>query len=80
MKKTFSIVFVLLFALCAKTTTAQAQTNFVERFLNRYRPAPVNLPGTRASSALELAARIQNGMLPLTVNVTPLLTKPVPNA
>src|SRR5438034_9478593 len=67
MKKTISIVFVLLVVLCIKTTQAQAETNFVEQFLRRYRPAPVNLPSTPESSVQELAARIQNGMLPLSV-------------
>src|SRR5438874_10245943 len=68
MKKTISIVFVLLFAFCVKTIPVQAETNFVAQFLNRYRPAPINLPSTPLSSAQELAGRIQNGMLPLTVN------------
>src|SRR5262249_4567296 len=67
MKKTISIVFVLLVVLCI-TTPAHAATNFVEQFLSRYRPAPVNLPSSPATSAQVLAARIQNGMLPLTVN------------
>jgi outer membrane protein TolC len=67
MKKTISIVFVLLVVFCI-TTPAHAATNFVEQFLSRYRPAPINLPSAPAPSAQVLAARIQNGMLPLTVN------------
>ena len=59
MKKTISIVFVLLVVLCIKTTQAQAETNFVEQFLRRYRPALVNLPSTPEGSVQELAARIE---------------------
>jgi outer membrane protein len=68
MKKRISIVFILLVVLCVTTIPAQAQSNFVEQFLNRYRPSPVNLPSIPTNSEQELAARIQNGMLPLTVN------------
>jgi outer membrane protein TolC len=46
-----------------------AQGNFVDQFLSRYRPATVNLPPSPSStSAQVLTSRIQNGLLPLTVN------------
>ena len=67
-KKTISITFLMLAVLCINTLPALAQTKFVEQFLNRYRPAPVNFGGPSAElSAQVLAARIQNGLLPLTV-------------
>ncbi len=67
MKKTIFIAFFVLAAFCVNTAPAMAQRNFVEQFLNRYRPVPVNLPGSPAGSAQVLASRIQNGLLPLTV-------------
>jgi outer membrane protein TolC len=68
MKKTISIVFVVLVAVCMNTSPALAQNNLFEQFLNRYRPAPVNFPVSSPQTAAQvLAARIQNGLLPLTV-------------
>jgi outer membrane protein TolC len=68
MKKMISIAFFALAALCVATLPVHAETNFVEQFLSRYRPMPVNLPTVPASSAQVLSSRIQNGLLPLTAN------------
>ena len=63
----FVTVFVVL-GLATAAAPAQAEQNFVEQFLNRYRPSPITLPASPSEArAQELADRIQNGQLPLTV-------------
>ena len=68
MKKTFLVALLVLVVVCLDTLPVLAQGNFVEQFLNRYRPVTVNLPAASPQTAAQvLAARIQNGLLPLTV-------------
>ena len=66
-----SRIFVTVFVVLGLTTAAapaQAEQNFIDQFLNRYRPSPITLPASPSEArAQELADRIQNGQLPLTV-------------
>src|SRR5688572_29596363 len=66
-RKILTTILVLV-VLSIHTLPALAQTNFVEQFLNRYRPSPVTFPGlSPETSAQVLASRMQNGLLPLAV-------------
>ena len=60
----FVTVFVVL-GLTAVAAPVQAEQNFIDQFLNRYRPSPITLPASPSEArAQELTARIQNGQLP----------------
>ena len=63
----FVTVLVVL-GLATGAAPAKAEQNFIDQFLNRYRPAPIILPASPSETrAQELADRIRNGQLPLTV-------------
>src|SRR5215471_5272672 len=56
-----------LLGFAANTASGFAQTNWVNEFLNRYRPMDVTYPANTGSSQ-DLANMIRNGQLPLSVN------------
>src|SRR5262245_567425 len=68
MKKQTIWILSVLVTLVLGARPASAQSNFVEQFLNRYRPPVVTLPGTPSAAGQELENVIRSGQLPLTVS------------
>ena len=67
--RVFVTVVVMLAVVCMATPVrAQVNTNFVKKFMDRYRPATVKFPaaptGTQSAAIPEL---VRNGQLPLTM-------------
>jgi outer membrane protein len=65
----FVTVFTLLAVACmAAPVRAEIKTTFVRDFLDRYRPAKVNLPGAPAGTAPQaISDLVRGGQLPLTM-------------
>jgi len=61
------VVLLVLAGLCQAAVPAHAEIDFVKNFLDRYRPAKVNLPTQVAPAPQDLAALMRNGQLPLTM-------------
>ena len=63
-------IFVVGLLLAVFTTTATAQSKWVEQFLNRYRPTPFD-PASRVTPRVSDEAwrgLVQSGMLPISVS------------
>ena len=67
MKKSMVIASFVFLAVVATSTAASAQSNWVNRFLSRYRPADVPPPPAQSPSQ-QLSIMVRNGQLPLNVN------------
>ena len=68
---------IVVFTLIALTATpVLAQSNWVEKFLGRYKPIDVQYPAAAGTSQQQLADMIRSGQLPLTVGdmINPILS------
>src|SRR5688572_459622 len=66
MKMRILIALVLLFSL--STTASAAQFNFIDRFLDRYRPSQVNPFGPAPTTEQAWQSMVQSGALPISIN------------
>jgi outer membrane protein TolC len=68
MKRISVIPLFTLFVFIAGAASAFAQANWVNEFLNRYRPIAVTFPANSPASQQDLANMIRSGQLPLSAS------------